>query len=91
MPVEKGDVRNLTNTSGVAERDYNQEGEWDVENSGVAPDIEVELDPKAWRQGHDLQLEKAVEVVMDALRKNPAPEPRKPAYPNYHRGTRAKQ
>jgi tricorn protease len=67
---------------------YSPEGEWEVENVGVAPDIEVELDPKAWRQGHDLQLERAVEVVMDALRKNPLPTPRKPAYPNYHRGAR---
>ena len=70
---------------------YSPEGEWDVENSGVAPDVEVELDPRAWRQGRDLQLEKAVEVVMEALRKNPAPEPRKPAYPNYQRETKAKQ
>jgi tricorn protease len=70
---------------------YSPEGEWDVENNGVAPDVEVELDPKAWRQGHDLQLEKAVEVVMEALRKNPAPGPRKPVYPNYHGGTRARQ
>ncbi|HYP00947.1 MAG TPA: PDZ domain-containing protein [Pyrinomonadaceae bacterium] len=64
---------------------YNTEGDWEVENAGVAPDIEVELDPKAWREGHDLQLEKAVEVVLEALRKNPPREPRKPAYPNYHK------
>jgi tricorn protease len=70
---------------------YNPEGEWDVENNGVAPDIEVELDPKAWRQGHDLQLEKAVEVVLENLRRNPPPEHRKPAYPNYQRATRASQ
>jgi len=36
------------------------------------------------RQGHDPQLEKAVEVVMDLLKKNPLPEYKKPAYPNYH-------
>ncbi|MBA3239706.1 MAG: PDZ domain-containing protein, partial [Acidobacteria bacterium] len=65
---------------------YSPEGEWEVENAGVAPDIEVEFDPKAWRAGHDLQLEKAVEVVLEALRKNPPPVPRKPAYPNYHKG-----
>ena len=41
---------------------YNLEGEWDVENFGVPPDIEVELDPKEWRAGRDTQLEKAVEV-----------------------------
>ena len=66
---------------------YSPEGQWEVENAGVAPDIEVELDPKAWRQGHDLQLEKAVEVVMDALRKSPRPAQRKPAYPDYYKGS----
>ena len=65
---------------------YNPEGEWDVENAGVAPDIEVDLDPAAWRQGRDPQLEKAIEVVIAEMRKNPLPQPKKPAYPNYHRG-----
>ncbi|MGC9996264.1 MAG: PDZ domain-containing protein [Terriglobia bacterium] len=58
---------------------------WEVENHGVAPDVEVELDPKAVRQGHDPQLEKAVEVVLSELAKNPIPTHHKPAYPNYHR------
>ncbi|MFN2415434.1 MAG: PDZ domain-containing protein [Pyrinomonadaceae bacterium] len=65
---------------------YSPEGGWEVENVGVAPDIEVELDPRAWRQGHDAQLEKAVEVVMQALARNPRPVHRKPAYPNYYKG-----
>jgi tricorn protease len=65
---------------------YNPTGAWDVENHGVPPDFEVEYDPKAVRQGHDPQLEKAVEVIMDLLRKNPPPPPpRHPPYPNYHR------
>lgn len=63
----------------------NPNGQWEVENQGVAPDIEVELDPKAMRQGHDPQLEKAVEVVMEELKKNPVPQPKLPPYPNYHR------
>lgn len=63
---------------------YNTEAEWDVENRGVTPDIEVEFDPKAWRQGRDTQLEKAVEVLMAEFEKNPPREPRRPAYPNYH-------
>jgi tricorn protease len=63
---------------------YSPEGKWEVENHGVAPDIEVEMDPKAWRQGHDPQLEKAIEVVMDTLRKNPPQKTKRPAYPNYH-------
>lgn len=63
---------------------WNPNGQWEIENQGVAPDIEVELDPKALRQGHDPQLEKAVEVVMAELAKNPVPQPKHPPYPNYH-------
>lgn len=65
---------------------FNTRGEWAVENIGVAPDIEVDLDPAAWRAGRDPQLEKAVEVVLDNLKKKPVPTPKKPAYPNYQRG-----
>jgi tricorn protease len=50
----------------------------------VDPDIEVENDPYLWRQGHDPQLEKAVAVVMDELKKNPPPTYHRPPYPNYH-------
>lgn len=64
---------------------YNPNGEWEVENIGIAPDIEVELDPEAVRQGRDPQLEKAIEVVMDELKRNPPPQARRPPYPNYHR------
>ncbi len=63
---------------------YNTDGAWDVENHGVPPDIEVEYDPRAVREGHDPQLEKAVEVVLELLKKNPLPTPHRPAYPNYH-------
>jgi tricorn protease len=65
---------------------YSPDGEWEVENHGVAPDIEVEMDPKAWREGRDPQLEKAVEVVMTALKKNPPPKVKRPPYPDYHNG-----
>ncbi len=70
---------------------FNPEGEWDVENRGVAPDIEVEFDPAAWRAGRDPQLEKAIEVVLAALKKTPLPTPKKPAYPNYHSAGGAKR
>ncbi len=62
---------------------YNPNGHWEVENIGIPPDIEVELDPEAVRQGRDPQLEKAIEVVMAELKRNPPPRPRRPAYPNY--------
>ena len=54
---------------------------WDLENIGVAPDVEVEQDPKAMRQGRDPQLEKAIEMVLKALTKNPAPRAKLPIYP----------
>ncbi|HWV98850.1 MAG TPA: PDZ domain-containing protein [Candidatus Acidoferrum sp.] len=63
---------------------YGLKGEWEVENHGIAPDVEVELDPQLVRQGHDPQLEKAVAVVLDALQKNPLPKYPQPAYPDYH-------
>lgn len=63
---------------------WNPDGTWDVENHGVAPDVEVEHDPKAVREGRDPQLEKAVELVLELLKKNPLPQHKRPAYPNYH-------
>jgi tricorn protease len=63
---------------------YGLKGEWEVENHGIKPDIEVEMNPKAVREGHDPQLEKAVETVMDLLKQHPIPDYAKPAYPDYH-------
>jgi tricorn protease len=57
---------------------------WEVENHGVAPDVEVELDPQSVRAGHDPQLEKAVELLLQDLVKHPLPVYHKPPYPNYH-------
>jgi tricorn protease len=66
---------------------YSLNGDWEVENRGVAPDHDVELDPKAFAQGHDLQLERAVEIVLDELAKHPTPKYKRPPYPDYHRKT----
>jgi tricorn protease len=62
---------------------FSPEGQWDVENHGVAPDYEVEMDPKSVREGHDAQLERAVALALQLLEKNPAPEPHRPTFPNY--------
>ncbi|TMQ35199.1 MAG: hypothetical protein E6K70_03530 [Planctomycetota bacterium] len=56
-----------------------------MENHGVAPDIEVETDPAAWRGGHDPQLEKAVAVVLAELDQARVAKPQRPVYPNYHK------
>ena len=63
---------------------YGLKGDWEVENHGIAPDVEVEMDPALVREGHDPQLEKAVEVIMEQLKKSPPPVYTKPAYPDYH-------
>jgi len=64
---------------------YTPDGEWEVENHGIAPDIEVENDPASVAAGHDAQLERAVQVTLDALKKNPVVIPDHPAYPNYQK------
>ena len=61
--------------------------EFEIENIGVAPDVEVEEDPKAVATGHDPQLEKAVAIVMEELKKNPPSEFVTPPYPNYPQRT----
>ena len=52
-----------------------------VENVGVAPDIEVEHWPADVIAGKDLQLEKAIEVALKELAKNPVDEPVRLTYP----------
>ena len=47
---------------------------WVVENVGVPPDIEVEQDPAAVAAGKDPQLDRAIEVVLEELAKNPPPK-----------------
>ena len=63
---------------------YGLNGEWEVENHGISPDVEVDLEPSVWRAGRDAQLEKAIEVVMQQLKEHPLPEIKRPPYPNYH-------
>ncbi len=53
-----------------------------VENVGVAPDIEVEQTPADVIKGRDPQLEKAIEIALKELKKNPQTEPKRPPYPN---------
>ncbi len=65
---------------------WSPEGKWEVENHGTPVDVEVDFDPKAWREGHDPQLERAVELAMAELKHNPVPMPTKPSYPDYHSG-----
>jgi tricorn protease len=60
---------------------FTRQDGWGVENEGVSPDIEVEQTPADVMAGRDPQLEKAIEVVMEALRRQPPSAPVRPAYP----------
>ncbi|WP_326597225.1 S41 family peptidase [Streptomyces sp. NBC_01803] len=48
---------------------------WDVENHGVAPDIETLRSPVDWAEGRPAVLETAVRVAVDLLEKHPASSP----------------
>jgi len=61
-------------------RFFTPEGEWRVENEGVAPDIEVALDPLAVNEDRDPQLDAAISQVLEQL-KTAKPLPRKSAPP----------
>ncbi|MFC1557921.1 PDZ domain-containing protein [candidate division KSB1 bacterium] len=54
---------------------------WVVENVGVPPDIEVEQRPADVIAGRDPQLEKAIEVIMEELKKSPPKKLKRPPYP----------
>jgi tricorn protease len=58
---------------------WTEEG-WVVENAGVPPDIEVEQNPADVLAGKDPQLERAIQVVMAELEKNPPVPPKRPAW-----------
>lgn len=49
-------------------RFFEPSGRWSIENEGVAPDIDVDLDPIATNAGRDTQLERAISEIQDQLR-----------------------
>ncbi|MFL6255431.1 MAG: PDZ domain-containing protein, partial [Pyrinomonadaceae bacterium] len=51
------------------------EGKWDVEGTGVAPDVEVVDRPEALARGEDPTLEAAVKYLLEELRRNPPKRP----------------
>ena len=54
---------------------------WGVENVGVAPDFDIEITPADVIAGRDPQLEKAVEVALAQVSRNPIVVPKRPAFP----------
>jgi tricorn protease len=65
-------------------RFFTPDGEWHVENEGVAPDIEVPLDPVAVNDGKDPQLDAAIAQVLEELKSaKPIPLRTAPQYPTH--------
>jgi tricorn protease len=60
---------------------WSPEGGWIIENEGVPPDFEVEQWPAQVNAGQDLQLEKAIELIMKDLDRHPPIKPQRPPYP----------
>lgn len=60
---------------------WTEEEGFGVENVGVPPDIEVEITPADYAAGRDPQLEKALDVILDMLKKNPPQKMQRPPYP----------
>jgi tricorn protease len=58
---------------------YDLSGKWAVENEGVSPDVEVEYTPAAVIDGHDPQIERAVQEAMKLLEQNPVRRVPRPA------------
>jgi tricorn protease len=54
---------------------------WSLENAGVSPDIEVMITPQDRLAGRDPQLDKAIEVLMEKLEKDPRDLPEPPPWP----------
>jgi tricorn protease len=59
----------------------NTDGDWDVENVGVAPDIPVDQTPGLMSVGRDPQLERGIEEILRLLEANPPHEPSTPPFP----------
>jgi tricorn protease len=61
---------------------YKPDGTWGVEGHGVDPDIEVMDDPALMVNGGDPQLDAAIKLMLDELKRAPYVPPKRPAYPN---------
>ena len=62
-------------------RIYDPDGRWIVENVGVEPDIVVDLHPEEVSRGHDAQLIKGIEVLLEKIENDPRPWPRHEPFP----------
>jgi tricorn protease len=75
LTIDNGTVEQSNNAF------YGREGKWLVENHGADPDVLVDNDPGSVMAGRDLQLEKAIAVMLEKIKDNPLKFAPKPAYP----------
>jgi tricorn protease len=75
LTIDNGTVEQSNNAF------YGRDGKWLVENHGADPDILVDNDPGSVMAGRDLQLEKAIAVMLEKIKSNPLKFAPKPAYP----------
>ncbi|OGL46384.1 MAG: hypothetical protein A2161_03040 [Candidatus Schekmanbacteria bacterium RBG_13_48_7] len=61
---------------------WEMEHGWNVENVGIIPDYIVDNLPLDIEEGNDPQLDKAVELIMDMLAKQPMEIPEPPPFPD---------
>jgi tricorn protease len=61
---------------------YGPEGKWLIEGHGVDPDIVVDNLPHATFAGSDAQLDAAIKLLEDEIKKDPRPVPPPPPYPD---------
>lgn len=62
-------------------RIYLPDGRWTIENQGVQPDIEIDLDPAEMARGYDAQLMKAVDYLLKKIAAEPRPWPNHEPFP----------
>jgi tricorn protease len=60
---------------------WDPEKGWTVENEGVPPDVDVDQTPAEVIAGHDPQLERAIAIILEDLKKNPTKVPKRPPFP----------
>jgi tricorn protease len=57
-----------------------KDGQWFSEGHGVEPDYMVVADPSKLAKGVDPQMDKAIELLLEELEKNPPAEMNRPAF-----------
>jgi tricorn protease len=70
---------------------YGENGEWLIEGHGFEPDIVVDNLPHETFNGKDAQLERAIEFLKEAIRKDPRAVPSPPPYPDKSFGSNSRQ